>query len=28
MRTATVADPQDIDDAALAAGRYLCNQSR
>jgi membrane-bound lytic murein transglycosylase B len=21
------ADPQDIDDAALAAGRYLCNQS-
>lgn len=22
------ADPQDIDDAALAAGRYLCNQAR
>jgi membrane-bound lytic murein transglycosylase B len=22
------ADPQDIDDAALAAGRYLCSQSR
>lgn len=22
------ADPQDIDDTALAAGRYLCNQSR